>query len=90
MAAASKVGGNKPANYFCVTAASAASSTSNLSSSAVEDGPAPQIGELDTGTDTILVDMCHDIPEPKLAENARNHVQKIVKSSLCGDQKYIL
>lgn len=86
LAATSTLGGNKPTNYFCITAAS----TSSTTSSTLKEGSAPQTGELDTGMDTILVDMCHDIDDTHQAEAASNTVQRIVKSCLCVDQKNIL
>lgn len=77
------------ANCFCVTTADPTSQESvSTCSAAVQEKST--LGELDTGTDTILVDMYHNIGDPCQAKSARSQVETIMKSSLCGNQENVM
>ena len=57
-------------------------------SAAVQEGSTS--GELEAGTDTILVDMYHNIGDPSQAKSAMCHVETIMKSNLCGNQENVM
>ena len=41
-------------------------------------------------TDTILVDMYHNIGDPGQAKSAHSQVETIMKSNLCGNQENVM